>query len=171
MVPEKRFTVPEVLCVQMVPSGDVSTVPEAPTATNCDPAHVTFVRELAIPEATVIQTRPGSITMKSTVDVACPPAVLTVIGPVAAPAGTRQTSFVKVASTTTARTPLNRTVFETGLTIKLAPKISTVVPTRPLSGLNPLRIGGGGLVVNDHEKSDSKALPSRSRTPVVTVAL
>ena len=52
---------------------------------------------------------------------------------------------------TFAETPLNLTLFEAGFDIKLAPVMVTIVPSLPLSGLSPVMIGGGGLVVNDQK--------------------
>jgi hypothetical protein len=84
------------------------------------------------------------VTMKSGVAVAVPPVVVTVIGPVVAPAGTVAVICVVLATVNVALTPLNRT-FRT--LAKLAPKMLTTVPTGPDGGVKLLMMGGVGPVV------------------------
>src|SRR5436190_24181821 len=69
-----------------------------------------------------------------------PPGVVTLIGPVVAPAGT--VAWIAVAEFTVrlAVTPLKRTAVAP---LKLVPLIVTLVPTRPLIGVKLVMDGGG----------------------------
>lgn len=78
---------------------------------------------------------------------AVPPAVITVIGPVVAPAGTVATSDVLV-QVVVAGTPLNFTLPPDCVAPKLAPVIVTDVPTEPFVGLNPVMPGAGAETGN-----------------------
>lgn len=79
------------------------------------------------------------ITIKLVALVRVTPLVSTVIGPVVEPKGTVVTIVVAFDEDMVAVTPLN---FTTGL-LKFVPEIAIVVPTIPLTGLNPERVGVG----------------------------
>lgn len=75
------------------------------------------------------------------------PSTVTLIGPVAAPAGTETVSDVVVAAVTIAVAPLeNITPFEGASALKFVPVIVTVVPTGPLCGEKPEIVGAGPVV-------------------------
>ena len=74
---------------------------------------------------------------------AVPPAVMTVIGPVVADAGTVATMELLLQVVGTAVTPLNLTLPPDCVAPKLVPEIVTEVPTVPLVGLNPVMLGAG----------------------------
>ena len=74
---------------------------------------------------------------------AVPPAVMIVIGPVVADAGTVATMELLLQVVGTAVTPLNLTLPPDCVAPKLVPEIVTEVPTVPLVGLNPVMLGAG----------------------------
>jgi hypothetical protein len=86
----------------------------------------------------------GGTTVNALLLVAVPPGVVTLSGPVVAPAGT--VAWIDVAEVTEklALTVLNATVVAPA---KFAPLIVTLVPTGPLTGAK-LAIVGGGTTVN-----------------------
>src|SRR5262249_42201746 len=94
---------------------------------------------------------------------AAPPGVITVTGPVVAPAGTVVLIVVALVTDAGAATPLNFTVLPP---TKVVPVIVTLVPTAPLSGVR-LSIVGTTLKVGP-----SAAPPGvvTATTPVVAVA-
>jgi hypothetical protein len=75
------------------------------------------------------------VTVKGELLVDDPPAVVTLMGPVVAPAGTLTVSCVAVAALTVACVPLKRTVFWLAVALKPTPEMVTVVPTGPCPGL------------------------------------
>jgi hypothetical protein len=79
-----------------------------------------------------------AVTVKRFPLVADPPGAVTPITPVVAPAGTVVTIWVVVDEVTLAETPLKVTVFWLGVALKPVPKMVTVVPTGPLSGVNSM---------------------------------
>ena len=79
-----------------------------------------------------------AVTVNGVLLVAEPARVVTLIGPVVAPVGTVTSSWDVVAPVTVAVTPLNRTVFWLGVTLKPVPKIRTEESTRPLLGVNAM---------------------------------
>ena len=81
------------------------------------------------------------VTVKFVVLRTKPPAVVTVIGPVIAVAGTTATICVDVSLVTVPRTPPNVTVAP----VRLVPVIVTLVPVGPLSGEKPLLASIVGL--------------------------
>ena len=84
---------------------------------------------------------PVFVTVKIPVDVTEPPALLTVICPVVAPAGTVQTICVALAELTAAVPPGNATVLPAVVATKFVPVIVTEVPAGPLVGLRPVIVG------------------------------
>jgi len=84
----------------------------------------------------------GLITVNELALVAVPDGVVTVSGPVVAPAGT--VAWIAVAEVTVkvALTPLNATAVAP---VKLVPLIVTPVPTGPLAGVKPAMVGTGPL--------------------------
>src|SRR5438093_3212745 len=81
----------------------------------------------------------GFTTVKLPALLAVPPAVVTLIGPVVAPAGT--VAVIAVAEFTVNRraVPMNRTALAP---VKLVPLIVTLVPTGPLVGVKLVMVGG-----------------------------
>jgi len=79
-----------------------------------------------------------AVTVKAAALVADPPGAVTPITPVVAPVGTVATIWVVVDEVTLAETPLKVTVFWLGVVLKPVPKIVTVVPIGPLSGVNSI---------------------------------
>jgi hypothetical protein len=77
-------------------------------------------------------------TVNAPLLVAVPPGVVTLSGPVVAPAGT--VAWIAVAEFTVklALTPLNATAVAP---VKLVPLIVTLVPTGPLVGVKPVIVG------------------------------
>lgn len=78
------------------------------------------------------------VTLKFVELVAVPSGVVTVIGPVVAPAGTAAVIFVEELIVKTAAVPLN---FPGVAQVKLVPLIVTDVPGRPVVGLNEVIFG------------------------------
>jgi len=76
----------------------------------------------------------GGSTLKLLPLVPVKPFTVTVIGPVVAPAGTLVVSDVAVAAVTVAAVPLNRTVFDDGVVLKLLPEMVTWAPTGAVAG-------------------------------------
>jgi len=69
------------------------------------------------------------------------PLTVTDIFPVVAPEGTIAVMLVEVEEVTLARTPLNLTIFSSGIVLKLVPDIVTVAPKAPLAGENTVMVG------------------------------
>jgi hypothetical protein len=97
----------------------------------------------AVPAVPIVGVNPVMVgapveptTVKAVLLVAEPAGVVTVMGPVVAPAGTLVTIFVAVAEDTGATTPLNLAVFWLAVVENPVPWMVTGVPTAPLSGLN-----------------------------------
>jgi hypothetical protein len=67
-----------------------------------------------------------------------PALVLTLMGPVVAPAGTVTIRLVAEAETMLAVVPLNCTVFCEGVALKAVPLMVTVAPAVPLCGVNEI---------------------------------
>jgi hypothetical protein len=85
----------------------------------------------------MVGTTLGSTTKADTA-VAVPPGAVTVTGPVVAPAGTVTVSDVSVASVTVAAVPLNFTVVVPGWSENPVPRIRTVSPGPPRSGVTSM---------------------------------
>jgi hypothetical protein len=81
------------------------------------------------------------VTVKSSLLVAVPPAVVTLILPLLAPAGTVARIPVDDSTVNEAAAPLNLTVLAPE---KLLPLIVTAVPTTPVIGSKPEMAGAGG---------------------------
>lgn len=90
----------------------------------------------AITGLTFVITGPVAATVNDEALVADPVGLVTLIGPLVAPAGTVATSFVDDADVTVADVPLNRTVFCDGVALKPVPKIETDDPTGAAFGVN-----------------------------------
>jgi hypothetical protein len=73
-------------------------------------------------------------TVNGSLLVADPPGVVTLIGPVLAPAGTVATSRVVVAEVTVAVVPLNLTVLSPAVALNPVPEMVTAVPAGPRPG-------------------------------------
>ncbi len=80
----------------------------------------------------------GPVTLNFVALVAVPPAVVTVILPVVAPAGTVVTIWVAVLDVIVAVVPLN---FTEVAPVRFVPVMVTVVPTGPELGLNDVIVG------------------------------
>lgn len=90
---------------------------------------------------------PPVLTVKLLVEVAVPPAVVTVIVPVVAPVGTVAIICVAVELVTVACVPLNLTVLLAAVVEKFVPVMVTAVPIAPLVGEKLVIVGAGcGLV-------------------------
>ena len=89
----------------------------------------------------------GTVTVKLLVLVALPAGVVTVTGPVAAPAGT--TAWI-AASDCTVKVALNPLNVTEVAPVRPEPLIVTLVPTAPLAGAK-LAIVGGETTVNAPE--------------------
>jgi hypothetical protein len=77
-----------------------------------------------------------------------PPAVITEIGPVVAPLGTVAWISDAEINVQLAGVPLNFT--EIG-EVKFEPRMSTLVPTGPLVGVNEAIVGGSAMTVKEDE--------------------
>ena len=86
----------------------------------------------------------GLTTVNALELVAVPPAVVALIGPVVAPAGTVARIAVAEVSVKLALTELKVTEVAP---VKFVPLMVTLVPTGPLAGAKPV-IAGGGTTVN-----------------------
>ena len=85
-------------------------------------------------------------TLKLTPLIKVTPLTITEMGPVVAPAGTVVAILLVVELVTTPATPLNNTILFAGVVLKLVPLIVTGVPTAPLVGLKPVKVGDGNTV-------------------------
>ena len=114
-----------------------------------------------------IETEDG--TMKLAALVAVPSAVVTVIGPVVAPAGTVARICVVEFNVNVAFTPLNRTAVGA---MKLVPSIVTCVPTGPVIGEKEEIVGVAFAVppIKNPPETLKKTLPSAS-TLILDVGL
>src|SRR5439155_16576584 len=81
----------------------------------------------------------GLTTVKLPALLAVPPEVVTLIGPLVAPAGTVAVIAVAGLTVKLALVPLNRTALAS---VKLVPLIVTLVPTGPLAGVKLEMVGG-----------------------------
>src|SRR5690606_18619985 len=87
----------------------------------------------------------GSGIVKSFIDVADFPLVITLTFPVVADAGTVTTRLVLVALVIVADTPLNSTLFSDSVVLKFSPAMVTLIPVGPESGVKlPIEGEGGG---------------------------
>jgi hypothetical protein len=87
------------------------------------------------------------VTANEPTVVAVPYGVVTEIGPVVAPVGTRAVMSVDESTTKAgSATPLKATLVAP---VKFAPWMSTLVPTGPLVGENVLIVGGDAVTVNE----------------------
>jgi hypothetical protein len=88
-------------------------------------------------------------TVKDEALVMVTPLVVTLIGPVVAPAGTVVVRLEDVAAVTVANVPLNRTTLFEGVVLKLVPEIVTVALKEPLVGVKVVMVGEGNTVKFD----------------------
>ena len=84
----------------------------------------------------------GLMTVKLAALLAVPAEVVTLIGPLVAPAGTVAVIVVAEATVKLALAPLNSTAVAP---VKLVPLIVTLVPTGPLAGVKLVMVGGLSL--------------------------
>jgi hypothetical protein len=84
------------------------------------------------------------LTVKLLVLVTEPPGVVTLIGPVVAPAGTVAVILVPLTTLNVAVTPLNVTLVAP---VRFVPVIVTVVPTGPKVGVNEVIVGAAAAIV------------------------
>ena len=91
---------------------------------------------------------------------AVPPAVATVILPVAPEAGAVTVNEVAVAALTVVDTPLNCTVLSVAVVLKFAPVITTVVPAGPDTGLMADIAGKRGMVTEALFLQPGKTMPA-----------
>ena len=102
------------------------------------------------------------VTLKLPLVDAVPPGVVTEIGPSVAPAGTLAMICVPVPLTKKGvPVPLNCTALAPA---KFAPLIVTLVPTGPLVGLNPVKLGGVPAAAGKRRDRDRRE-PRSPRTP------
>src|SRR5690242_3868628 len=124
-------TVPELL------TANVATLPLKKTA--LEP--VRFVPEMVTPVPTGplagVKEATAGVTVKRVVVFKGPPGVVTVIGPVVAPAGTVVVIVPEGLTVKVDATPLNET---TVAPVKVVPVIVTAVPTGPKVGVNGLKL-------------------------------
>src|SRR5882762_5552727 len=102
------------------------------------PLMVTLVPTGPLPGVKLVMVG-GLTNVKLPVLLAVPPAVVTLIGPVVAPAGTVAVIAVAEFTVKLALVPLNRTAVAP---VKFVPLIVTVVPTGPLLGVKLAIVGG-----------------------------
>ena len=84
----------------------------------------------------------GALNVKLVLLVTFSPLTVTRIGPVVVPGGTVTVMLFAVLAVTVAATPLNVTVLLAGVVLKLAPLITTVLPTFPPVGEKLVMVGG-----------------------------
>ena len=117
-----------------------------------------------VPEGCVLMDITGlAVTVKSVALVAVLPAMVTLIGPVVAPAGTVVVMDVVVLAVTTAVVPLNVTVLFAGVVLKLVPLMITDTPTGPEVGSKPEMVGVGRLSFKTN--ASSAPVPDRLNVP------
>src|SRR5207302_1782813 len=92
----------------------------------------------------------GLIMVKLLPLVAVPAGVVTLMGPVVAPAGTVAWIAVAEFTVNVAPIPLNRTAVAP---VKLLPLIVTLNPTGPLAGVKPVIVGGFTIIASKAPKS------------------
>src|SRR5256712_4387866 len=85
----------------------------------------------------------GLMTVKLPALLAVPAEVVTLIGPLVAPAGTVAVIVVAEPTVKLALVPLNSTALAP---VKLVPLIETLVPAGPLIGVKLETVGGAGLL-------------------------
>lgn len=83
----------------------------------------------------------GKITVNELALVPVSDPTVTVMTPEVAPAGTTAAMLVAVLAVTVAVVPLNFTVLLAGVVLKFDPVMVTVVPIKPLIGLNVVTVG------------------------------
>ena len=120
----------------------VTTVPLSKSTEHVDPQSIPAGLDVTVPPA----MRPVFVTVKGTLTVkllglsAVPPGVVTLIGPVVAPAGAVACIVASEVTVKLAALPLNVTAVAP---VKLVPLIVTLVPTRPFVGVKLVMIGAG----------------------------
>ena len=99
---------------------------------------------MAVGEAVLVKVgvKVAVDTVKLVALVAVPPGLVTLIGPVVAPAGTAALTDVAERTEKLALAPLNRTALAWA---KFNPLMVTLVPAGPLVGKNPVMAGGTAL--------------------------
>src|SRR5712691_810963 len=107
------------------------------------------------------------VTVKLTALLAVPPAVVTLIGPLVAPAGTVAVIVVAEPTVKLALVPLNSTALAP---VKLVPLIETLVPAGPLVGVK-LETVGGAVLLSTVTATGAEAVrrPAASRATAVRV--
>jgi len=100
------------------------------------------------PEVIVVSGGVVSSTVNDDELVPVPPAVVTEIGPVVAPLGTVAWISDAEMNVQLAGVPLNFT--EIG-EVKFEPRMSMLVPTGPLVGVNEVIVGGSAMTVKEDE--------------------
>jgi hypothetical protein len=126
------------------------------------------VMSTIVPAGPLVGEKPvivgGGMTVKLLLLLAVPPGVVTLIGPVVAPAGT--VAWIAVAELTVkpAFTSLKRTAVAPP---KFVPLIVTLVPAGPLVGEKPVMVGGLTLETVTETALDVHRIPSASRATAV----
>lgn len=131
-----------VTCVALSTVNDAAAPLNVTALASVKPVPVTVTRVPAVPlvgenDEIVGAAAPGD-TVKLAVLAPVPPAFVTEIGPVVAPAGTVAVSCVALLTLNDAAVPLNFTALAP---VKLVPVTITDVPAAPLVGENPLTVG------------------------------
>lgn len=155
-VPFMVTVLPVILLLKLVP---VMTT-EEPTAA------LVGVNDVMVGDST------SSSTVKSSVEVAVTPFTVTEILPVVAFSGTTTVSCVSEAEVTVAPTPLNITVLFAAIALKFVPMIVTEVPSTPLVGVNPARVGLDKTASSLQEEMTGtiiEAVPNRFKNSVLFI--
>jgi hypothetical protein len=106
----------------------------------------------------------GLITVKLLALLAVPAEVMTLIGPLVAPAGTVAVIVLAEFTVKLALVPLNRTAVAP---VKLVPLIVTLVPTGPLAGVKLAIVGGFAGVVALAGLDCADTFPAASKAATV----
>jgi len=107
----------------------------------------------------------GGMTVKLPALLAVPPGVVTLSGPLVAPAGTVAVIVVAEPTVKLALVPLNRTAVAP---VKFVPLIVTLVTTGPLAGVKLVTVGGLALETVTVTGSDVHSVP---RSPSLATAV
>ena len=115
-------------------------------------------------KSVIVGAAPAVMRTNCVSEVAVPPAVVTVIGPIVAPEGTITASDVAVAAATVAGVPLKLTVFIAAAGSKFAPLTVIINPAYCQPGANPV-IKGAAFKPGDAANDPVASPPGDAEPP------
>ncbi len=135
----------EVAALTMAVTPLKATILLAGVALKFEPLIITVAASAPPDGLRVVMVGVGS-TLKFVALVNVTPLTVIDIGPVLAPAGTVVAMLFVVDAVTTLATPLNATILFAGVVLKFVPLMVKGVPTAPLVGVKPVKVGEGNTV-------------------------